>query len=200
VATDLLEHIKPAHGVWGQAWHRTRQLPRATVGMMLAHLGVAAFCLGVTMVRSYEVERDVKMNVGDSTTVNEFVFTLRGTRNVEGPNYQAVQGQIEVTRKGVFVAEMLPEKRIYRVQQNPMTEAAIQPGLVRDLYVSLGEQVEGSGAWIVRIYIKPFIDWIWGGCLLMALGGVLAVSDRRYRTRKSTLAKPQEVVLAGVLA
>ena len=111
-----------------------------------------------------------------------------------------MQGQIEVTRNGVVVADMRPEKRIYRVQQNPMTEASIHPGLVRDLYVSLGEQVEGSNAWIVRIYIKPFVDWIWGGCLLMALGGVLAVSDRRYRTRKSTVTKPQEVLVAGALA
>jgi cytochrome c-type biogenesis protein CcmF len=200
VSTDLLERIKPAHAVWGGAYGRLRQLPRATVGMMLAHLGVAAFCLGVTMVRSYEVERDVKMNVGDSTTVSQFVFTFKGTQELEGPNYHAVQGQIEVTRNGVVVADMRPEKRIYRVQQNPMTEASIDPGLVRDLYVALGEQVEGSNAWIVRIYIKPFVDWIWGGCLLMALGGVLAVSDRRYRTRKSTVTKPQEVLVGGALA
>jgi cytochrome c-type biogenesis protein CcmF len=200
VTTDLLERIKPSHAVWRGAYGRLRQLPRATVGMMLAHLGVAAFCLGVTMVRSYEVERDVKMNIGDSTTVSDFVFTFKGTQELEGPNYHAVQGQIEVTRKGVVVADMRPEKRIYRVQQNPMTEASIQPGLVRDLYVSLGEQVEGSNAWIVRIYIKPFVDWIWGGCLLMALGGVLAVSDRRYRTRKATAAKPQELLGTGALA
>jgi cytochrome c-type biogenesis protein CcmF len=200
VCTDLLERIKPAHAAWGNAFGRLRQLPRATVGMMLAHLGVAAFCLGVTMVRSYEVERDVKMNIGDSSTVGEFVFTFKGTQELEGPNYHAVQGQIEVTRKGVVVADMRPEKRIYRVQQNPMTEASIHPGLVRDLYVSLGEQVEGSSAWIVRIYIKPFVDWIWGGCLLMALGGILAVSDRRYRTRKSTVTKPQEVLVTGALA
>ncbi len=200
VGADLLERIKLAHAAWGDAFGRLRQLPRATVGMMLAHLGVAAFCLGVTMVRSYEVERDVKMNMGDSTTVNEFVFTFKGTQELEGPNYHAVQGQIEVTRKGVVVADMRPEKRIYRVQQNPMTEASIHPGLVRDLYVSLGEQVDGSNAWIVRIYIKPFVDWIWGGCLLMARGGVLAVSDRRYRSRKSTVAKAQEVLVAGTLA
>jgi cytochrome c-type biogenesis protein CcmF len=200
VTTDLLEHIKPTHATWGDALRRLRQMPRATVGMMLAHLGVAAFCLGVTMVRSYEVERDVKMNVGDSTTIKEFVFTFKGTQEVEGPNYHAVQGHVEVTRKGLVVADLHPEKRIYLVQQNPMTEAAIQPGLARDLYVSLGDQVEGSNAWIVRIYIKPFVDWIWGGCLLMALGGVVAVSDRRYRTRKSTADKPREVLGAGATA
>jgi len=92
----------------------------------------------------------------------------------------AAQGHMRVTHDGHPVASLRPEKRIYRVQQNPMTEAAIDAGLTRDLYVSMGEQVEG-GAWIVRVYVKPFIDWIWGGCLLMALGGLLAVTDRRYR-------------------
>jgi cytochrome c-type biogenesis protein CcmF len=89
---------------------------------------------------------------------------------------------MQVTHKGGTQMEMRPEKRVYRVQQNPMTEAAIDAGVTRDLYVSLGEQVEG-GAWIVRVYVKPFIDWIWGGCLLMALGGLLAVTDRRYRRK-----------------
>ena len=87
---------------------------------------------------------------------------------------------MQVSKDGRPVANLRPEKRIYRVQQNPMTEAAIDAGLTRDLYVSLGEAVDG-GAWIVRVYVKPFINWIWGGCLLMALGGLLAVSDRRYR-------------------
>jgi cytochrome c-type biogenesis protein CcmF len=90
---------------------------------------------------------------------------------------------MEITRNGARVDELQPEKRIYRVQQNPMTEAAISAGLTRDLYVSMGEEVEG-GAWIVRVYVKPFIDWIWGGCLLMAGGGLLAVLDRRYRRKQ----------------
>jgi cytochrome c-type biogenesis protein CcmF len=148
--------------------------------MMVAHLGVAAFCFGVAMVKSYEVERDVKMDIGDSTTVRGYAFTFRGTKELQGPNYMAVQGLIDVSQGGKKIADMRPEKRVYRVQQNPMTEAAIDVGVTRDLYVSLGEPVE-SGAWVVRIYVKPFIDWIWGGCLLMALGGLLAVTDRRYR-------------------
>jgi cytochrome c-type biogenesis protein CcmF len=109
-----------------------------------------------------------------------YVFTYRGVREVQGPNYVAAQGLVEVTREGKPVVTMRPEKRIYRVQQNPMTEAAINIGFTRDLYVSLGESVGGQ-AWIVRVYYKPFVDWIWGGCLLMALGGVLAATDRRYR-------------------
>jgi cytochrome c-type biogenesis protein CcmF len=103
--------------------------------------------------------------------------------DLQGPNYIAAQGLVEVTRDGKAVATMRPEKRIYRVQQNPMTEAAIDTGITRDLYVSLGEAVEGK-AWIVRVYYKPFVDWIWGGCLLMALGGLLAASDRRYRVAR----------------
>ena len=169
-------------------------LPRALVGMMVAHLGVAAFIFGVTMVRSYEIERDVKMNVGDTTQVRDYVFTFRGTRDIEGPNFQAAQGLIEVSRDGKLVAELYPEKRAYRVQSNPMTEAAIDPGLTRDLYVSLGEPLDGE-AWIVRIYVKPFIDWIWGGCLIMAFGGLLAVTDRRYRLKAT-----QDAAVARVAA
>ncbi len=180
VATDLVERLRPGPG--GSALARARLLPRAIFGMMAAHLGVAAFILGVVMVKTYEVERDVRMDVGDSTEVYGYTFTFRGAREVAGPNYQAAQGLVEVTRGGHLVAEMRPEKRIYRVQQNPMTEAAIVTGLTRDLYVSLGEPVEGA-AWIVRVYVKPFIDWIWGGALMMAFGGLLAATDRRYRAK-----------------
>jgi cytochrome c-type biogenesis protein CcmF len=188
VMTDLLERIHPQGSTWRQATFKLRQIPRASVGMMLAHLGVAAFCFGVVMVKSYEIERDVKMNMGDSTTVRGYTFNFRGTREIQGPNYMAVQGLIEVTRDGQKLANMRPEKRVYRVQQNPMTEAAIDTGFTRDLYVALGEPVE-SGAWIVRVYVKPFIDWIWGGCLLMALGGLLAVTDRRYRRKQAAPAE-----------
>ena len=187
VATDLWERVHPAGGSWADAPAKARQIPRALAGMMLAHLGIAAFCFGVVMVKTYEVERDVKMALGDTTTVRGYTFTFGGVKELQGPNYVAMQGQMQVAREGGSVLEMRPEKRIYRVQQNPMTEAAIDAGVTRDLYVSLGEQVEG-GAWIVRVYVKPFIDWIWGGCLLMALGGWLAVTDRRYRRKTGTAA------------
>ena len=187
VATDLWERVHPAGAAWTEAGTRARQIPRALVGMMVAHLGIAAFCFGVVMVKTYEVERDVKMAVGDTTTVRGYTFVFNGVKELQGPNYVAAQGQMQVTRNGGAPLEMRPEKRIYRVQQNPMTEAAIDAGVTRDLYVSLGEQVEG-GAWIVRVYVKPFIDWIWGGCLLMALGGLLAVTDRRYRRKPEVAA------------
>jgi cytochrome c-type biogenesis protein CcmF len=180
VATDLIERLRPgiagAAGVAG----RLRLVPRTMWGMWLAHLGIAAFAFGVSMVNTYGIERDVKMEPGDTVELAGYVFTFRGVRDREGPNYTAAQGLLEVTRNGRPVAQMYPEKRVYRVQQNPMTEAAIDTGFTRDLYVSLGEPV-GEQAWIVRVYYKPFVDWIWGACLLMAIGGGIAASDRRYR-------------------
>ncbi|HEX6706452.1 MAG TPA: heme lyase CcmF/NrfE family subunit [Albitalea sp.] len=183
VATDLWERVRPAAGVKTRLVERVRLLPRHMVGMMLAHLGVAVFAFGVSMVKTYEVERDVKMAAGDTTEVAGYVFAFRGFRTLQGPNYDAVQGLIEVTRNGDTVTTLRPEKRVYRVQRNPMTEAAIHRSIARDLYVSLGEPVDG-GAWIVRVYVKPFVNWIWAGCLLMALGGALATTDRRYRAKQ----------------
>ena len=182
VATDLVERLRPAGGVRTGVLHRARQIPRAIAGMQLAHLGVAIFILGVTLVKTGEVERDVKMQVGDTTTIGDLVFTFRGVREAPGPNYRALQGRIEVSRNDKPVVTLHPEKRFYPATQSTMTEADIDAGLTRDLYVSLGEAVDG-GAWIVRIYVKPFVDWIWGGCLVMALGGLLAASDRRYRVK-----------------
>jgi cytochrome c-type biogenesis protein CcmF len=187
VLTDLWERVSPKGQGLGLMLRRTSQLPRATMGMMVAHLGVAVFIFGVTIVKTHEVERDVKMKPGDYTTIGNMRFTLREFKDVQGPNYQAVRGLVDVTdisRGDRLVARMEPEKRVYRVQTMPMTEAAIRTGLLRDLYVSLGEPVEG-GAWIVRLYVKPFVDWIWGGCVLMALGGLLAATDRRYRQKKT---------------
>jgi cytochrome c-type biogenesis protein CcmF len=149
-------------------------------------------------VRGHEVERDVRMEQGDTTEIRGYTFTFRGAREVQGPNYVAAQGLVEVSRNGRKVLDMYPEKRIYRVQQNPMTEADIDTGLTRDLYVSLGEPVGTSGAWIIRIYVKPFVDWIWGGCLLMALGGALAASDRRYRSKVKAEQGIGSAVGAGV--
>jgi len=197
VATDLWGRVRPRDGAG--IGTRFALVPRSVLGMMAAHLGIAVFIFGVTMVKTYEVERDVKMAVGDTTTIEGYVFTLRGLREVDGPNYRAVQARVEVTRGGSKVADMLPEKRVYRVQRNPMTEAAIQTGFTRDLYVALGEQVEG-GSWIVRVYYKPFVDWIWGGALLMALGGLLAASDRRYRIRSTASTSPAPATPAAATA
>ena len=153
---------------------------RSYYGMELAHLGVAVFIIGVTLVTGYEERKDVRMNVGDTATVGGYVFRFDGVRQVTGPNYVAARGEVSVSRNGEPLRTMYPEKRNYVSSEQTMTEADIATGLTRDLYVSLGESVSG-GAWSVSIFYKPFVDWIWGGAALMALGGVLAVSDRRYR-------------------
>jgi cytochrome c-type biogenesis protein CcmF len=158
---------------------------RAHYGMLLAHLGIAVFVVGVTLVKGYESDRDVKMQAGDSVELAGYAFRLESVTPVRGPNYTAAQAKIVVSRNGKPVTVMYPERRIYTVQEQVMTEAAIDPGLTRDLYVSLGDPLDepGSkaGTWLVKLQHKPFVDWIWAGCLLMALGGVLAASDRRYR-------------------
>ena len=202
ILTDLWERVGPSQGQRSlkDVPRRMAQLPRAVWGMMLAHLGVAFFCLGVVMVKTYEVERDVKMDIGDSTTINGYTFTFRGAREVSGPNYSAMQGLVEVSQNGKRLRDMLPEKRVYRVQQNPMTEAAIATGLTRDLYVALGEPVDGKGAWIVRVYVKPFVDWIWVGCLIMGLGALLAASDRRYRAKLRSEQARQAALAGGATA
>ena len=186
--------MRPAGSLRTDVLGRLRLLPRAMVGMMVAHLGVAAFAFGVSMVKTYEIERDVRMAVGDTSEIAGYVFTFRGVKEIQGPNYDGVRGLLEVTRDGKAEVVLQPEKRVYRVQRNPMTEAAIDPGPTRDLYVSLGEEVEGG--WIVRLYYKPFIDWIWGGCLLMAIGGMLALSDKRYRVRRRQ-ERPAPAALQG---
>jgi cytochrome c-type biogenesis protein CcmF len=157
-------------------------LPRAYQGMIVAHLGVAVFIVGVTMVKGYEVERDMRMSPGDTANVGGYDFHFDGIREEPGPNYTAAIGHFSVSRNGSPVDKMEPEKRMYTVQTMPMTEAAISPGLTHDLYVSLGEPVSAQ-AWAVRIYIKPFVQWVWAGCLMMAAGGFLALLDPRYRRR-----------------
>jgi cytochrome c-type biogenesis protein CcmF len=161
---------------------RTKVASQSTgyYGMLLAHCGVAVFIIGVTLVKGYEVERDVRMAIGDTVNVAGFVFRFEGAQNVKGPNYRAARGTVRVTRNGSEIAVLRPEKRSYNVTNMPMTEADIDTRFLGDLYVALGEPVE-DGAWSVRVYYKPFISWIWGGCAFMALGGLLALADRRYR-------------------
>jgi cytochrome c-type biogenesis protein CcmF len=122
------------------------------------------------------------MLAGESVTVGGYQIQLQGVSAVPGPNYKAMQGTFLLSRNGTLEATMYPEKRSYFSSTMPMTEAAINVGLTRDIYVSLGEELDDK-AWAVRVYYKPFVDWIWAGCLLMGLGGVLAMSDKRYRMK-----------------
>jgi cytochrome c-type biogenesis protein CcmF len=162
-------------------WLDLKGSGRSYYGMVLAHLGVAVFIVGVTMVSNYGVESDVRMSPGDSSEIAGYSFKFEGVERTPGPNYNANRGRFQVTKEGKHLVTLEPEKRNYFVKTKPMTEAAIEWGLTRDLYVSLGEPL-GGGDWSLRLYYKPYVRWIWLGGLLMALGGILAISDRRYRT------------------
>ena len=162
------------------SFKRSLQHSRSHYGMVVAHLGVAVFVTGVTLVKGYESDQDAKLEVGGTIELAGYAFRLDRVEDVKGPNYTSARATMTVTRGDKVVAVLRPEKRLYAVQNTTMTEAAIDTGLARDLYVSLGDPL-GDGAWLVKVQHKPFIDWIWGGCLIMALGGLLAASDRRYR-------------------
>jgi cytochrome c-type biogenesis protein CcmF len=164
-----------------QGWLAALRAPtRGYYAMHLAHLGLAVFIVGVTLVKGYESSIDVKMEPGDTVTLSGYTFRLEALGEVNGPNYVAARATLVVTSASGASFVLQPEKRLYRVQQMPMTEAAIRPTLTGDIYVSLGEALSDS-AWVVRAQVKPFVDWIWAGCVIMALGGLLALSDRRYR-------------------
>jgi cytochrome c-type biogenesis protein CcmF len=174
---------------------RLRSITASWWGMWLAHLGVGVFIIGVTLVGSLDASLDVKMQDGQRAELAGYTFTFRGVQDADGPNYDAARATIDVTRDDRAIATLTPEKRMYLAQGMPMTEASIDIGPFRDVYVSLGEQIE-DGTWIVSLYYKPFISWIWLGCTLMGLGGVFAAADRRYRrlaARDATVAANQRV-------
>ncbi len=164
---------------------------RSYYGMHAAHLGVAVFIIGVALVGGYETEKDVRMEIGDTVEVGGYTFRFNGAKKAPGPNYMADVGNVDVLRDGKKVSVLEPEKRVYNASGMAMTEAAIDMGFFRDLYVALGEPLE-NGAWVVRVYHKPFVDWIWFGCMLMAFGGILAIADRRYRLSSRKQREPME--------
>ena len=156
-----------------------KRLSPSIWGMTLAHLGIGVFLVGVLLSGAYSEEKIIKMAPGEETTLSGYIFQFTGVIPVNGPNYRAQEGQFLVN-PGPNEIQLKTQKRVYQTQKNPMTEAAIDPGLTRDLYVALGDPMEG-GAWSVRLYYKPFIRWVWLGGLLMMLGGIFSISDRRYR-------------------
>ena len=179
----LREH--PAPG-WAA---RLAAQPGSYYGMLLAHFGVSVFIVGVTVVSGFSSESDVRMEPGDVAQVGGYSFELKAVNPVTGPNYTALRATVAVSIDGQDLGRLEPERRLYKVSRMAMTEVAIDRGLRRDLYVALGEPV-GPTAWSVRLHHKPLVNWIWGGCVLMALGGLLAVMDRRYRTRRVAATKP----------
>ena len=173
IASGCLQIIRQA---------KTGKPTRSFMGMQVAHLGIAVFVIGVTMVGAYQEEKDVRMSAGETVQVGGYQIQLQDVKQVPGPNYTAMRGTFLLNKDGGSQTSLYPEKRSYFSSTMPMTEAAIDVGLTRDIYVSLGEELSDK-SWAVRVYYKPFVDWIWGGCLLMALGGVLAISDKRYRMK-----------------
>lgn len=159
-----------------------RSLTRSYWGMQLAHIGIAVVALGVVLSSQNSAERDLRMAPGDSVELGGYTFVFDGARHVQGPNFTSDEGTLRVLADGKAVTVLYPEKRLYTVQRSMMTEAGIDGGLTRDLYVALGEPLD-NGAWAVRVHVKPFVRWIWFGGLITALGGVLAALDKRYRVK-----------------
>ncbi len=174
-----------AVGSLEQVWIRLRKPGRVGAsfwGQHIAHFGMAVLVMGITGVKSYEVERDVRMHIDDVVTIAPYTFRLTALSEVRGPNYKAVRADVEVMRQDKVIEVLQPEKRRYFSSAMPMTEAGIDSGFMRDLYVSLGEPLNDARTeWSMRVYYKPFVPWLWGGVVLMVLGGVLAALDRRYR-------------------
>jgi cytochrome c-type biogenesis protein CcmF len=166
-----------------RSWRREKGTPaitRSMLGMSVAHFGVGVFALGITLVSAFTVESDQAMQSGGTVDNAGYSFELRELRDVQGPNYQAIEGRVEIRKDGDFVGEVRPQKRQYLVQQNWMTEAGIDAHWHRDLFIALGDQL-GNDTWSVRIQYKPMIRFIWLGAFIMALGGLISITDRRYR-------------------
>jgi len=180
VLKEIYNQINSGNEKWNFS-----KLSLSQLGMTVAHTGIAITIVGVTLVSVYESETNVKMHVGEKVQIADthYEVAFKGIKQVKGANYSAEQGQLEVYKNGNFVALLKPERRTYLVQTMGMTEAGIDPGLFRDIYVALGDPLTDN-AWAIRVHFKPFVRWIWLGAIFMALGGVLAILDKRYRRKK----------------
>jgi cytochrome c-type biogenesis protein CcmF len=163
-------------------WRQRQWVPRAMLGMAVAHFGVGLFAIGASGVESYKIEKDVALKPGGSFAIAGYDFRFVNASDVRGPNYDAVEALVEVTRGGKPVAILKPQKRHFWVQGTDNSQAAISVNWSRDLFVAMGEPL-GEGAWSMRIQYKPLVRYIWLGALVMAIGGFLAATDRRYRAR-----------------
>jgi len=178
--SELAERLKLFRASPGESWRRARHLPRAAYGMTIAHAGAGIVILGVIVSVTWETEHLQVVRVGDTVPIGGYDFTFRGVEDVKGPNYDAVRGIFDVSRDGDPVAVMTPESRVYNTSTMTTTEAAIRPTLTSDLYAVIGEP-DGKGGWAARLYHKPLVHWIWLGAILMAIGGVVSLTDRRHR-------------------
>jgi cytochrome c-type biogenesis protein CcmF len=166
-----------------QRLRKNYALSGSVLGMTIAHIGVGLFTIGVTVTESYRIEKDISLKPGESVSIKDYEFTFNSSRRVDGPNYDAIEGEVAITEGDKLIATLHPQKRVYRVQRSPMTEAGIEAGWNRDLFVAMGEDL-GQGSWSMRLQYKPMVRFIWLGALVMAIGGLVSVTDRRYRARK----------------
>ncbi len=180
ISLEFISKFKHADSIFT----KLKQLSMSYYGMMLAHAGVAVVAIGITLVSVYSEERDIRMVAGDKVTVAGYEFEFKGVQKVQGANYTADRGQIIVRDGKNVISTLNPEKRHYSVKNNMMTEADIDQGFFRDLFVAMGEPLDGD-AWAIRIHYKPFVRWLWYGGTLMALGGLVTVADKRYRRKKT---------------
>jgi cytochrome c-type biogenesis protein CcmF len=168
------------------SWINAKRFTGSYWGMVIAHIGLAACALGVGMSSSYDEQRDLRMMPGDAVKISDYEFRFGGVNRVDNANFVAFRGEVSVTEKTGMTINLFPEKRNYKAGGQVMTEAAIDASLARDLYVSLGEPLQGE-AWAVRLQIKPLVRFIWLGSVLIGFGGLLAAFDKRYRRRKKVL-------------
>ena len=194
-------------GLARDAWYRVRsgshlaaglrRLTPSYLGMLLAHLGFAACIVGVVATSQYALEHDLKMQPGDAKVVAGYEFRFIELVPVRGPNFVADEARFEVYREGELVTRLAPQKRRYLASGQVMTEAAIDAGLFRDLFVAMGEPVGDQGAWAMRLHYKPMVRWMWLGAILMALGAFSTVMDRRYRRQRQTATADQRGLAHG---
>lgn len=182
VAITLLSLLDRV-GEQGFSWQRLASIPSGFYGMTIAHCGIAVFVIGITLTSVYSVEKDIRLAPEETVELSGYVFQFHHVKETQGANYVAQQAYVTVSHNGEQVAQLEPQKRVYKVQTMPMTEAAIDAGLFRDLFVAIGEPLGDKGAWSLRIYYKSFIRWIWLGAIFMAVGGLCAACDRRYRLK-----------------
>ena len=201
VFTVLIGFVERLKHESGNKLVALKNLPRGFWGMQMAHFGLAWVVAGIALVSAYESERNVKMNVGETVELAGYTFAFQGVELHDGPNYKAARGTLEVTTGGKPAFILHPEKRIYNASGMPMTEAAIDYGFTRDVYAALGEEL-GPNVWTVRVFYKPFVGWIWVAGGLLALGGALAASDRRYRIalKKAAEAEAHGAAVEGAKA
>ncbi len=197
VAAAFRDRLRHGSGSTGQ---KLRSVPRGFWGMQLAHFGVAVGIAGIAVVANYQSERDVRMDVGSYAELAGYTFTFRGAVEYDGPNYRAARGTVEVSRNGASIVTLHPEKRLYNASGMAMTEASVHPNLFRDIYVAMGEQLDEQGAWSVRLFHKPLINWLWLGAAFMVVGGFLAASDRRYRIALRRSEVPRGLAAQGAAA